>query len=167
MSLVESSATEAEIDEYSTGSCHILAVALHRKLGWNFELRLDNGDPYWVDEEDGDNFLGSVIHVYALDQDMRAWDVRGVRPYGEITREIEDAHYPMEQGSDELRSEQELASYVGCWSQEGEEPIDRPLNDYTEEEVEKAWELAKRIFASIPEFNGSPALITKKVSPKC
>lgn len=159
--MIPSHATQAQIDEYSSGSCHILAVALHRHLGWEIDVRLDNGEPYWTDEADPDNFIPAVLHVYAIDPHDQAWDIRGVRPCNEIGEEMESMYFPSGPDSDQLRNELQLRPYVGCWAEafddEQAQEIDRPLCDYTDEDVALAWGVACRVFKAVAGFDPHPA----------
>lgn len=157
--LLPSLANDEEQLRYMNGDCHILAIALHRKLGWRMQAQLDQADPFWQDENDPDNFIPNVLHVYALDQMGRAWDVMGCRPESIIFLEIQDMFSPQDPSSDEMRSESELKMYVGCWAgandeQDGNpEGIERPLGEYDDQDIEQAWQMATRIFAGMEGFS--------------
>lgn len=156
-SLLASSASEEDKLRYMEGDCHLLAVALHRKLGWRIQAQLDQADPFWQDENDSDNFIPNVLHVYALDGQGRAWDIMGRRPESMISGEMEELFSPQDPSSDEMRSESELKMYVGCWAEacDGEEveEIDRPLGEYSDQDIEQAWQVAARVFAGMEGFN--------------
>lgn len=136
---------------YLDGQCHVLAVALHRQLGWNLVLVLGEAF-FWEDPQDCDNGIPEVIHAYAVDEQGQAWDIRGPRE-AETIREDCAEHFVMEAGSldtDWLRSEAELRMYVGEWAEEGEDPIDRPLGTYTQADIDQAWDVAQAVLGDKP-----------------
>lgn len=122
----------------------MFAIALARRFGWTIHLVLDNDERYWEDPADSDNFIPTVIHAYAIDERGNAWDVLGVRHYSAIRPEIDEWIEIRDYASDDELSEQDLAMYVGCWSSEGE-PIDRPLSEYSDADVQEALHVAQRI----------------------
>lgn len=146
----DSLAPESLQEQYSQGDCHHLAVALHRHLGWELVLVLNPDEPYWEDEEDDENFIASVTHVYAVDPQHRAWDVFGCRPAGQMVPECKDRFGGWNLGSDWVGPESELSTYVGCWG--APEAIERPLGEFTEADVATAWAHAQGIFAGIPAW---------------
>ena len=152
MPLTPSQATPEECVEYSEGSCHYLALALHQKLGWEMSVQIDQAEHFWEDEADGDNYLPAVLHVYAIDPNGQAWDIHGRRPQDEIREDIEARFSPMEPDSDDCRSEGELRCYVGEWADAGEDPIERPLHTYTQEDLDRAWQVAVRVFDGMAGF---------------
>lgn len=157
MNLLPSKANAGELECYTWGACHHLAIALNRKLGWAIQVQTDSAEPYWQDENDADNFLPAVLHVYAIDPSGRAWDVRGCRPESDINQEIEDHYAPSEPGSELVFNEDGLRCYVGCWSEDDlGEDIDRPLDEYTEQDIAEAWEMAVRIFEGMAGFDPHP-----------
>jgi hypothetical protein len=170
--LMPSCATAEDQMRYMEGDCHLLAVALHRNLGWRMQAQLDQADPFWQDEADPDNFIANVLHVYAMDGKGNAWDVKGVRPQSLIEQEMEDLFSPQDPSSDEMRSEGELKTYVGCWAEgfDDEDPveeIERPLGQYDDQDIERAWQVAQRIFAGMEGFAPSAASSTpRRVSPR-
>jgi len=145
LTTARSSATEAEIDLYTNGSCHVLAVALHRNLGWPMLVVTDPTQPSWVDDDDPDNQIDSVVHVFAVNDGM-AWDIVGGRPESQAAEWCEERFGTMMPMIDEVFSEDGLAMYVEGASGEYDDDIDphRPLHSYTDEDVEEAWEVAKR-----------------------
>lgn len=149
-----SRADEDDIDQYTTGECHVLAVSLHRRFGWPLLLVLDHGEPYWADPDDPDNTIPSVCHVYALDPQGRAWDVRGVRPAGNVREDVGDWCHVLDYGEEILGKEDDLRCYVGYWAEEGD-PIDRPLHDYSQADLDEAWQVACRIFGGHPDFRSA------------
>jgi hypothetical protein len=60
-------ATDDDVMAYTSGDSHTLAVALHRRFGWNLMVVTDSRDPFWVDPSDPANTIPAVVHVYALD----------------------------------------------------------------------------------------------------
>jgi hypothetical protein len=165
-----SSATADELSFYMEGACHHLAIALNRHLGWPMEVHLDVGNLYWQDEADPENFIPSVLHVYAIDPAGQLWDIRGVRSQNDVSEDIDTLYSPDEHDSEEIRGEHELRSYVGYWSddvtEQGEpgEPIDRPLDSYTDEDIEAAWRLAQRVLGLI--VPPAPTAPTAKTASK-
>lgn len=153
-----SQATPDEIELYTAGACHHLAVALHRHLGWGLAVVRQENEVYWQDEDDADNFILAVLHVYAIDPEGNAWDVRGARPEAEIQGDCWHHFGELELSTDDCRSEGELQTYVGCdEDEETGETIDRPLDSYTDTDVAQAWALAQRIFAGMPGFQPPPS----------
>ena len=170
MSLSPSTASESHLDYYTNGACHHLAIALNRKLGWFIDVRTDASEPYWQDEADADNFLPAVLHVYAIDPQGRAWDVRGCRPGADVAAEIEEHYAPGEPDSEEFAREAYMRHLVGCWAEpdeeEGEaEPIDRPLEDYTDQDIEEAWQVVVEIFGGMDGFNPQQAPAPSRTRP--
>lgn len=150
--LVASEADDDEIDAYTTGMCHIFAAALNRNLGWQLLVVVDQGEIYWENPADECDYIPSVVHVYALDEDGRAWDIKGVRSYSDIKDDVESWCHVQCFDTDFCNSEDDLRRYVGYWSDEGE-PIDRPLESYTVQDIDEAWEVAERALANIPAFS--------------
>lgn len=147
-----SRASPGELDVYTSGSCHILAVAIHRVSGWPIHLVLDQTERWWEDPADPDNWIPSVAHAYCIDPSGNAWDIEGVRPLAHVPEEVRTRYGVMEYDSDEIFSEEALVMYVGCWGDEGEEQIDRPLWEYSNDEVAEAWEVACQALGHLPGF---------------
>lgn len=156
MPIIRSLANEDEIAEFSEGSCHVFALAVHRMTGWPMHVVLDHGEPYWVDPEDCDNWIPSVIHVFCVDESDRFWDIQGCRPRDEVYREMTDWMNIIEYDSDLIHDEAALSIYVGCWGED--ELIDRPLMDYTEAEVTEAASAARRVLGGLPDNPASRAV---------
>jgi hypothetical protein len=155
MPLQRSSATEAEIEQYRQGECHVFAVALHRAFGWAILVVLDEGEIYWQDPNDADNYIPSVVHAYAVDPAGTAWDIAGARPESEVAHETARWVHIQRYGSDECDSEGEIKVYVGSWSDEesaAPESIDRPLADYGERDVAEAAAVADRVLSALPGY---------------
>jgi hypothetical protein len=143
-------AGDDDVDLYTQGHCHHLALALHRQFGWRILLAIDHGEAFWEDPHDADNTLPAVLHVWAVDWSGQAWDIRGVRPQESVRAETEECWDPLELGFDECRSEAELRPYIGCWAEPGEEPIDRPLHEASDDDVARAWASAQRSLSHLP-----------------
>lgn len=155
-----SHATDEDIEQYTSGECHVFAVALHRMLGWQMCAVLDYGEPYWEDPVDPDNFIPAVCHVFAVDPDGRAWDVMGIRKREGIREEVESWCSISDYVSEEICSELDLAMYVGEWGEdESGDPIERPLHAFTEADVQEATEKALRIFSGHPAFEAARASV--------
>ena len=150
MTLQHSTATGEDIQFYCHGMCHVFAVALHRRFGWSLLVVLNAEEHYWDDPLDADNFISSVEHVYAVDEALKAWDVLGVRPLSEVKDELgldENAY-----DSDEVGSEEGLNHYVGCWANDGSS-IDRPLVEYSDEDVVAADVVVLRVLNEVTGFS--------------
>ncbi|HRJ02345.1 MAG TPA: hypothetical protein PKV67_16480 [Hyphomonas sp.] len=148
-----SKANDHDIDQYTTGECHVFAVALHRRFGWPMLAVLDYGEPYWENSEDPEDFIPAVCHVFAIDPDGQAWDVMGIRKREDVREEVESWCSISDYVTEHLSIEDELAPYVGEWGEDGEgNLIDQPLHAFTEKDVEEATEKAFRIFAGHPVF---------------
>lgn len=152
---LEALGLENPAEHYSHGGCHELAVALHRKLGWDMVVVTQPEEPYWEDEGDPDNSIPCVVHVYAVDPAGNAWDILGSRPSEQVRQETQERFLVGNLDTDWLRSEGELTVYVGEWGDP--DPIDRPLFAYTDEDVERAWRDARKALAHLPGWSETPA----------
>ena len=162
-----SQATEDDIDQYTTGECHVFAVALHRRFGWPMMTVLDYGEPYWENPEDSEDFIPAVCHVFAIDPDGHAWDVMCVRKREDVREEVESWCSISDYVAEYLSVEDELAPYVGAWGEDEEgNLIDRPLHAFTEKDVEEATEKAFRIFAGHPMFEEGVGAMRKPGTPR-
>ncbi len=146
MAITESQASPTEINDYTSGNCHVFAVALHRMTGWPIHLVLDDGDPYWVDPEDDSSWIASTVHAFCVDGQDQFWDIKGVRPRNDIFKEMTMWHEISEYNSRLLWNEDDLREFVGCWGDEGQEEIDRPLETYDDEDVAAAQQVIERAF---------------------
>lgn len=124
------------LEQYLQGSCHHLAVALHRAYGFGFMLLVDTA------EDASYGGVPAVHHVLATDGAGFAVDVLGSRPCAEVQAQwefSEEALAPNCESTQQvlfLESEDALREYVGAgW--------DRPLSDYQDADVERAHEFAK------------------------
>ncbi len=164
MTCSPSAADEDLLTQYSEGKCHVLALALHRHLGWEMVLVIDNNAPYWEDAEDPDNFIASVVHAYAVDREHRAWDIHGCRPAEDMVRETQERFCVFALDTDWLCSEGELTSYVGEWGEP--EIIDRPLAAFVEADVAEAWIHAQRVFKGLTQWSPhSPTPVRRGLCP--
>jgi hypothetical protein len=156
--LFVSQATDDDIEQYTSGECHVFAVALHRMLGWQMCAVLDYGEPYWEDPVDPDNFIPAVCHIFVVDPDGHAWDVMGIRKREDIRDETESWCSISDPVEEDLFSELDLAVYVGVWGEDADgDPVDRPLHAFSAEDVQEATEKALRIFAGHPAFEEARA----------
>jgi hypothetical protein len=148
-----SEATSTEIDLYTTGSCHVLALAIHEITGWKMLVILDDGEPHWIDPDDEDNYIASVCHVFCIDDNEMAWDIRGRRPLADVQNEMESWLHIQFYSEDTLASAAELIQiYV---DDENDLEFDRPLAPYTDMELEDAKIIAQGL---LNQFNTTPAL---------
>lgn len=154
--MIPSKAHPDDIDQYTQGSCHILAVALQRHLGWQIEVVRQDDEIWWQDDHDPDNFITAVLHVYAISPDGQAWDIRGVRPEGDIPGEIQNQYHCLEISSDTCRNEGELSTYVGTMEDEHGEQVELPLWSYTDQDVNEAWQVGQRTLSHLPGFIPAP-----------
>ena len=152
-----------DADAYCEGRCHELAVALHRLFGWELLLVTDPNDPYWQDPEDDDNFIPSVVHVYAVDPAGNAWDAFGVRPADHARSDCEERFVIKGVDTDWLRHEDELQTYVGEWGDP--DIIDRPLFAYTDLDIDRAWADAQRFLAHVPGWPLAPSMGPSRKGP--
>ena len=152
-----SAASPEDREFYATGMCHAFAVALHRRFGWTIHLVLDQGERYWEDPEDPGNWIPAVVHAYAVDGDLNAWDIFGMRPFSDVRLEAEGLFAVRGYDSEEVRSEDELRAYVGFWADEPSEPIDRPLADYDDRDVDDALRATMLALGHLPGFPGEMA----------
>lgn len=157
--MIVSRATDDDIEAYTQGQCHVLAVALHRQLGWQIEVVRQENEIWWQDEADPDNYIPAVVHAYAVDGQGQAWDIRGVRAEDAIHEEIAALFGEREVSCDTCRGEGELATYVGSTlieNEEGdEEEVELPLDAYTDADVEEAWQMALKTLGGLPGFGVS------------
>lgn len=148
-----SDASEAEIDNFTTGSCHVFALAIHELTGWKMLVILDDGEPHWTDPDDEDNYIASVCHVFCIDDDEIAWDIRGRRPLADVQNEMENWLHIQSYSDDKLSSAAELIEiYV---DDDNDLEVDRPLAPYTDVELADAKVIAQRLlhqFNTAPEF---------------
>lgn len=74
--LIVSSATQRQLQDFSSGFCHLLALALHQRHGWQLRCLGQPQDEYSSDPWNGLNY--APRHVYCLREDGRPIDVAGV-----------------------------------------------------------------------------------------
>ncbi|MBY3155226.1 hypothetical protein HFO56_23165 [Rhizobium laguerreae] len=142
-------ATDDDVRAYTSGDSHALAVALHRRFGWKLLVVTDSRDPFWVDPDNPENTIPSVVHVYALDSNNDAWDIRGKRPRVGIRDDMYELFNVQDFAEDECGDEGELCFYVGVWSDTGE-PVVRPLPDYSEDDLVAAETVIVRVYPNVP-----------------
>lgn len=167
---IASSASASEIEQYMNGQCHHLAIALRRHLGWEMEVYLNYGDPYWQDENDPANSMPCPLHVYAVDKEGWHWDING-RTSASCAKAVLEAEFsPTDLRPVTMKDETPLRPYVSRWvgdedavSQENAlefdeyafvlNPARRPLCAYSDKDIEDAWQVAQRVFAKVPGFS--------------
>ncbi len=147
-----SGADESDIECYTTGSCHWLALALHRQLGWPMLVVADYSETYWEDPNDEETSIPSIVHVYAVSPEGEAWDVFGSRNIATIRDEAEERWHVGSYGDLYAADEAALVEYVGCWGEDSNgDPIDRPLPEYSEADINEARDVALRLFPHVME----------------
>jgi hypothetical protein len=153
-----SCATEADVELYTTGCCHVLALAMHREFGWPMVIVSDNHEVYWQDPNDEDAQIPSVAHVYALAPDGKAWDVFGSRDLDDVRDEVEERWHVQSYGLTILGDESELLEFVGEWGEDSEgDVIDRPLPEYSDLDIAEAVEDIRRLFPQLLEATVQPS----------
>ncbi|MCV9963638.1 hypothetical protein OIU34_17195 [Pararhizobium sp. BT-229] len=149
--ITASVAREDDIEFYTTGSCHWLAVAIQRMNGWPMLAVMDYAETYWHDPNDEDASIPSVVHVYAISPDGEAWDVFGRRSLESIREEAEARWTIRSYGHQLIENEDALREFVGCWGTDSEGyEIDRPLPEYTEDDILETIRTLPRIFPDLP-----------------
>lgn len=143
-------ATEAEIHRYTSGMCHAFAVAMHRLYGARLSVVTNPDDPVWVDDEDDDNFIPSVIHVFATLNGL-AYDIETVIPETDILSYCEERFDVDDLQDETLDSESELVAQFCADGDEdsqcdGEDEPVRPLLPLTPDDIQKAMTVARRIY---------------------
>lgn len=142
------------LERYLVGDCHILAVALHRQMGWQMAVVLNEDAWFWEDPRDPDNGIPEVVHVYAIDPQGRAWDIRGARPEDTLVADCAD-HFLMDASGlsvDWVKGEIDLEPYVGEGVDEDGQGFDRPLAAYTDQDVARALDDARAHLAAHPHW---------------
>jgi len=142
-------ASEDDIRTYTSAESHTLAVAFHRRFGWRLLVVTDSHDPVWSDPEDENRSVPSVVHVYAVDGNGDAWDIRGKRPRTEVRNEMYELFLVQDFCEEECDDEDGLAFFVGVWSDSGP-PVERPLPVYSEEDVLRAEAVIVKAYPSVP-----------------
>lgn len=156
--IVPSLADETDIELYTTGCCHWLALAIHRVTGWPMLVVFDHAEPFWQDPNDEDATISSVVHVYALSPEGEAWDVFGRRPCEAVREEAETRWHIASLGHERVNSEEELMEFVGCWGHDSDgAEIERPLPEYTEADISDAIRGLARLFPALPMPHGNLA----------
>lgn len=142
--------TDDEQCYYLEGACHVFAMALHRAFGWSFLVVTDPEEIIWTDPEDEDNFIPAVIHVYAVDEVGRAWDILGKRDLDAVIPELRKRHEDVQYfDQDSFANLDCLSMYVDGM---GHSDVDRPLHSVREEDVEEALATAIRLYGNeLPE----------------
>lgn len=137
------SLSDAEIDLYTRGSCHVLALAFERRFSNGFVLVTDPEEIYWEGDGETDD-IPAVLHVYALDESGIAWDALGPRPVEAIEAHVREL-FPDARGVslDRLHDVESLLAYV-----DQDELADLPLHSVTEADIAEAAECAERLCAS-------------------
>lgn len=152
--MTPSTASDAQIETYGAGQCHVFAVALHRMFGWQIEVIRDDEERWWEDDADSDNFIPAVVHVYAIDDLDNAWDIRGVRPSPQVHDECQELYHVGATSGDTCRGEGEISTYVDSLEENGDQ-IELPLGSYTQQDIDQACRVAVRVLAHLPGFGGS------------
>lgn len=159
--ILPSCADNSEIEFYTTGCCHWLAVAIQRITRWPMLAVLDCAESFWQDPNDEGATIPSVVHVYAISPEGEAWDVFGRRPLESLREEAEKRWTILSYGHELLENEDALREFVGCWGTDSDGcEIDRPLPEYTEDDILEAIQALPRIFPelSVPKNGMSQGL---------
>ena len=131
-----STASEDEIEVYTMGCCHLLALAMHRKFGWSL-LTVESGEESYVAsyEDNSIDEVPCVLHVYAVDDHGQAWDIVGSRAFADVRKEAAEVFCTAEQNlsiDHEFSEKSFVSNYVS------DENNDKPLGDcYSVDELNK------------------------------
>lgn len=137
------SASEAEIELYTRGSCHVLALAFERRFSNGFVLVTDPEEIYWEGDGETDD-IPAVLHVYALDEAGTAWDALGPRPIESIEAHVRELFPDARSVSlDRLPDTESLLAYV-----DRDDMADRPLHEVTEADIVEAAECVERLLGT-------------------
>ena len=127
---------------YSSGQCHVHAIAAARLHGtpeqepYPFLIITDYSDTWCEDEDDFDNDVQAVTHVYSLHQvdgQTVARDVFGDRLEIDVLEEVNGIFGPIE-ALTEYGSLQDLLDLSGI----REDGFEGPLSEVTEEDISAA-----------------------------
>lgn len=135
--------SKSTADELMEGSCHHLAVALHRAFGFQLMLLTDSSSDVMYGN------TPAIHHVLAVTPDGLAIDALGGHPASDVATqwEFDESGDGSNVGSRKavyLEHEAELSDYVSDgWC--------RPLTLYTEQQIEHAMVFAKQNLMT--EFN--------------
>lgn len=135
--------TVPEVELYTRGSCHVLAIAFERLLGNGFVVALGGDAP----REGCTSDAGAVtpLHIYALDENGDAWDVHGSRPVKSVLAELAARHPDAGRISiARVYSVAGLSPYIDSFDAD-----DRPLHAFTEADVEEAMGCVERLLPEI------------------
>lgn len=165
---LRSKATSADKEHYTRGECHVLAVALHRHLGWPILVMSESGQPWWQDPKDPSLFTRKVAHVYAISPDGWAWDIRGAKPVERIDQDMRSFFgLTVPAVRNWCLTERDIFPYVDRMGK-GLDHLDRPLGAYSEEDVELSWGVAEVVFAGLPAFEAArPMKVSRKRARPC
>lgn len=116
---------------YSTGECHVLAIAFCRLYDWKPAVIFDIST--WFDEG---NEIRPIAHVYSFDPSTNLfYDIFGVREANEIKPEMIDRFCVDQYRLEVLENEDELMHYVGFDETSG---IEYSLWDVTDKDITEA-----------------------------
>lgn len=153
--------TNEERIRYTSGSCHVFAIAMKRLYGARLVAVTDSFEPCWIDDADPDNCIPAVTHVYAAIGDT-AFDVSGACPLEDIELDCRERFDAKATGTEEFRTEDELRAYVRDADPDRGEVNDfLPLAPYSVEDIREAEDVARRIYGAAPIMRASdPTLDT-------
>lgn len=134
-----------DFDHYTSGACHVFAIALHRTFGWEMVAMTDFSEPYAYDAA-GDIEMPSVWHVYCRDGNGDLHDVTGVRAGQDWPVHFREVfpHCDVDQVSlDVCETEADLSHYMDV----GADDEDRPLGPAGERDIQEALALVGTLYA--------------------
>ena len=148
--------------DYMAGQCHVFAIALHRRLGFEFLVLLDQNECYR-------GGVAAVHHVYAVDADGWAYDFLGRHSAEEVTAQWLFPETAMSRPAvEDVATERGLQKYV----EKTRDGWDRPLAFYGPEDVRDALDAARgrlsHLVPGIGDADGTQAtsrLSTNRPSP--
>lgn len=154
-----SRATPADINEYSNGECHVLALAMHRKLGWPLLVMCEEGRPFWQDPQNPGRAVPVVRHVYALSPDGLAWDIRGSMRQEDIPEDMQE-NFGVRSAAVLVEKEAGMALYVDGMGKRYQ-GWQRPLMAFTKEDIDLSWGVAIDLLSGLPGFGSAQTLSTR------
>lgn len=146
--LSQSVASLQDKDRFLSGSCHLLALAFHQELGWNLACVESHEEDYVASYEDGTvEEVPCVLHVYAVDEKNRAWDIMGSRDFKNIRDEMSEIH-GVKNSALSINLEFSESSFRENYVSQGKR--DLPLTEVNQEEID---EVRKHIKQWFPQIN--------------
>ena len=128
---------------YSEGYCHVFALAVNEIFGGSFLLIEDYEHPFQQPDNEGDDGVPNIVHVYAvadLPEGPVAIDVFGKRPVDDAVAEAKARYDVEELDATLIANSDALHALISEYSdRDGQKQyIDRPLDGYFPDDVTNA-----------------------------